>query len=72
MNLSALDTFRKTAPGYLVFGIIELALTYLFVSLAINSGSLWQWILTIILFVGSLQNFIKLIWSLVHGRKHTN
>ena len=59
MNLSALDKFHKTIPGYLVFGLVELALSYLFVSLAINSGSIWQWALGIVLIVGFVQNLVR-------------
>lgn len=63
MNIQALDTFHKTRPGYLVFGLVELGLAYLFVSLAINSGSLWEWALGIMLFVGGLHNLVKLFWK---------
>jgi len=64
MNLDKLDKFHKTRLGYLVFGLIELGLGYLFVSLAINSGSLWEWTLGIILFIGALQNAAKFIMKL--------
>lgn len=63
MNLQIIDTFHKTRTGYLVFGLVELVLAYLFASLAVNSGSLWQWALAIIFAVGFLQNIIKLAWK---------
>ena len=69
MNLQQLDKFHKTKPGYLVFGLVELGLWYLFASLAINSGSLWEWTLAVILFIGLLQNLIKLMGAFVHGSK---
>lgn len=64
MNLSRLDKFHRTRTGYTVFGLVELGLSYLFASLAVNSGSLWEWTLTVILLIGFLQNFVKLIRGL--------
>jgi len=64
MNAQRLDTFHKTKLGYLIFGLVELGLAYWLASLAINSGSLWEWALAIIFAVGFLQNIIKLIWKL--------
>ena len=64
MNLKRLDTFHKTKPGYLLFGLVELGLSYWFLSFAINSGSLWEWALAIILLVGFLQNIVKLVRKL--------
>jgi hypothetical protein len=69
MNLKQLDSFHKTRTGYLVFGLVELGLSYWFFSLAVNSGSLWQWTLTVILFVGFAQNFVKLIGTFIYGNK---
>lgn len=69
MNLAQLDKFHKTRSGYAVFGLVELGLSYLFFSLAVNSGSLWEWALTVILFVGFAQNFVRLLASLLR-RKH--
>lgn len=68
MNLQQLDNFHKTRTGFLVAGLVELGLAYLFASLAINSGSLWEWALAIILVVGTLQNFIRLMVKIVAGR----
>jgi hypothetical protein len=68
MNLKQLDKFHKTRNGYLAFGVVELALSYLFFSLAVNSGSLWQWALAVILLVGFLQNFGRLLINLA-GRR---
>lgn len=41
--------------------IVELMLAYIFASLAINSGSLWQWGLGIVLVIGALRNLVNLI-----------
>lgn len=61
MNLQTIDKWHKTRLGHLVFGLVELGLAYLFASLAINSGSLWQWALTIILAAGFLRNLIQMM-----------
>lgn len=54
--LKQLDTWHKTRTGLLVFGLFELGSAYGFFALAVNSGSLWQWTLTLILTVGGLRN----------------
>lgn len=56
-----LQSWHKTTLGHLVFGLVELSLAFLCVNLAIDSGSLWQWALTIILVVGFFQNFVRAI-----------
>lgn len=55
--LKQLDRWHKTKTGLLVFGVAELGAAYLFFSLAVNSGSLWQWTLTVVLLGGGLRNF---------------
>lgn len=61
MNLQAIDKWHKTRLGHLVFGLVELGLAYLFASLAINSGSLWQWTLAFIFTVGFFQNVVRMV-----------
>ncbi len=60
-TLKQLDHWHHTRQGFLAFGLAELLAAYLFVSLAINSGSLWQWALTFILVFGTLGNFIRTV-----------
>jgi hypothetical protein len=67
--LQQLDRWHKTRPGLTVFGLVELALTYGFMSLAIDRGNLWFYLLTLLFLVGTLQNFVHLIGSIVRGRK---
>lgn len=55
-----LDHWHQTKPGFLVFGLVELGLAYVFVSLAINSGSLWQWALGFVLVFGALSNLVRI------------
>lgn len=66
MDLQAIQKFHKTRLGYIVFGLVELGLSYLLFSLAINSGNLWEYILAIILLFGALQNFVRM-W-MVHKK----
>lgn len=61
MNLKQLDQFHKTRPGHVVFGLVELALAYLCASLAVNSGSLWEWTVALILLIGFLQNLYRAV-----------
>jgi hypothetical protein len=69
VNLKKLDAFHKTKAGYLVFGLVELALAYLFFRLAANSGSLWEWALALLFFIGVLQNFGRLVAQLAARKK---
>ncbi len=64
--LRRLTRFHQTKTGLFVFGLVELAVTYGFASLAIARGSLWYYLLTLIFLVGVLQNFFKLIGRLFH------
>lgn len=68
--LKDVDAWHRTKEGLLIFGIVELILAYIIGSRAIETGSLWQYALTIILFVGGLKNLIKLVINLFHGNKH--
>lgn len=63
-----LDAFHKTRLGYLIFGLIELAIAYGFVSLAIDRGNLLWYALTLLFLVGALQNFIKCIGLFIKKR----
>ncbi len=71
MNLedfvNKLHKWHQTKIGFLSFCVIELAMAYGFFSLALNKGNLWWWIVTIILTIGGLKNFCKLIESFIHG-----
>ncbi|MBC7708048.1 hypothetical protein H7Y63_02390 [Polaromonas sp.] len=61
-----LDAWHKTKIGLLVFAVLELAICYGFASLAIDSGNLWWYLLTLVFLVGFLQNafkFLKLAFS---------
>lgn len=54
-----LDAWHKTHVGLLVFGVVELGLSYLFISLAIDRGNLFYYLLTLVFLVGFLSNLIR-------------
>ena len=65
--LNKLDHWHKTKLGLLVFALIELAIAYGFVSLSIDRGNPFWYLLTLVFFIGFLQNTVKLIGKLFHG-----
>jgi hypothetical protein len=69
--LQRLDNWHKTKVGYLVFAVVELALAYGLISLAIDRGSLWWYALTLIFLVGGLKNLLKFVQLLTSKpRRH--
>jgi hypothetical protein len=67
--LDKTKAWHQSKTGLTAFGLAELALTYAFVSWAIDSGRLLAWSLSFILTVSALQNFVKLVWNAIHGNK---
>lgn len=67
------NEFRKTRTGSLIFGGLGLVVAYVFVSLAIDTGSLLQYAVALIalyIAVQSLAYFIKLdIYHQHHAKK---
>jgi len=66
--MKKLHKWHQTKLGLLVFGLIELAITYGFASLAIDRGNLWWYLLALIFLVGGLQNLFKLIGKLINAQ----
>ncbi|HYH36514.1 MAG TPA: hypothetical protein VD706_03375 [Candidatus Saccharimonadales bacterium] len=64
--LKQLDAWHKTGPGYLIFGLAELAAAYGWTSLAIDRGNFWYYFLALVFLAGALHNFAKLIGVLFH------
>lgn len=50
-----------TSPQIGLTLILELVVMYMFASLAIDSGSLWQYLITIVIFVAAAQSFTTLV-----------
>jgi hypothetical protein len=61
-TIERLDFWHKTRKGFMTFGLIELILAYLIISRAIDTGSVWQYGLGIILGIGAAQNIIKAVF----------
>ena len=61
MNFKNVQAWHETRLGNLVFALAELALAYAFVSLAIDTGSLWYYALTLLFAIGFLRNFIRMM-----------
>ena len=72
-RVDQIDRFHKTRKGRLSFGFIELAVAYVFVSLAIDSGSVWEYLAAIVLAVGAVNNLIRAFTGGVgsNGKKST-
>jgi hypothetical protein len=56
MNVQTIDKFHKTRLGYLVFGLVELGISYLLANAALGSGDWWEWLLAFVFLFGFLQN----------------
>lgn len=65
-----LDRFHKTRLGYTIFGVIELMVAYAFVSLAIDRGNLFWYILTLLFLVGALRNIFNALIGKRHEKRH--
>lgn len=57
--LNKMYSFRKTRSGHLVIGLVDLALVYVFGSIAIDTASMWIYLITILLFIAACINFVK-------------
>lgn len=64
--MERLAIWHQTRWGFLTFGAVELAATYVIASLAINSGALWEYVLGILFLIGGIRNMVKLIRNLFH------
>ncbi len=67
--IKQLDSWHKTKTGWFVFAIVELAISYGFVSLSIDRGNFLWYVLTLIFLVGTLQNIVHLIGAFAHHGK---
>ena len=62
--MQKLAKWHQTRLGLSLFVVIELALAYWLISLAVDRGNLWWYLIAFILIVGSVHNVIKLIRGL--------
>jgi len=64
-----LAQWHETKLGLLVFAIAELLITYGFACLSIDRGNLWWYLLTLIFFIGTVRNFVRLIGKFTDGKR---
>ncbi len=57
--------WKHTKIGRLVWAILAGAIAYVFASIAIDSGSLWQWGLAILFAGDSIYNLVQLVRKFV-------
>lgn len=60
-RLKQLDAWHKTKTGFLVFGLVGLGLAYLSASVAIDTGNLWHYVLTLAFLFAGLSNLIRIV-----------
>ncbi len=68
-NLESYASWRRSLVGGITFAIIYVVLAYIFVSLAIDSGSLWQYLLAFASFIMGLQSIAMAVKNRVNGTK---
>jgi hypothetical protein len=61
--------WKHTWSGRVVWTIVDLAIVYAFGSLAVNSGSLWQWGVAALFLIDGLYNLIRLIGLLINAKR---
>lgn len=60
-RFAEIDKFHQTRKGKVAFGVAELLVAYLAVSRAIDTGSLWQYLIFILLVIGGIHNLIRAV-----------
>lgn len=71
-TIQDIDKFHQTKRGKLIFGTTEILLAYVVVSRAIDTGSLWQYLIFLILFVGGINNLVRVFVSSKNERSGRN
>lgn len=69
---NAFVRWKYTWHGRLVWALVDLVITYIFGSLAINSGSLWQWGVAILFLINGIYNLVRFIGRVIHGKQNSN
>ena len=63
--------WKHTWSGRLAWLVLDLAIAYVFGSLAIDSGALWQWGIAVLFLIDGIYNLVRFIGKLRSGRKAT-
>jgi hypothetical protein len=68
-TISSIDKFHQTRIGKLIFGAAELVISDLVISRAIDTGSLWQWLIGALFFIGGINNLARVLFHKNGGAK---
>jgi hypothetical protein len=63
---TAFVRWKHTKLGRLVWVIITAVIAYVFASLALDSGALWQWGVAILFAIDALYNLVQLARKFIH------
>ncbi len=69
---NAIVRWKYTWYGRLTWAVVDLAIAYIFGSLAINSGTLWQWGVTVLFLLNGIYNVVRFIGKISHGNKNSS
>jgi membrane protein YdbS with pleckstrin-like domain len=65
---NALVRWKYTWYGRLAWALVDLVIAVIFGSLAIDSGTLWQWGIAVLFLLNGIYNLIRCIQKLRHGK----
>jgi hypothetical protein len=60
-TIQQIDNFHATKKVKLIFGSIEIVLAYLLFWRAFDTGSLWEYFFSLILFIGGVNNITRTV-----------
>lgn len=61
---SDIDRFHQTLKGRFIFGAAEILAAWVLIARAIDTGSLWQYLLVILLIIGGANNLVKALFQI--------
>lgn len=67
---SAVVRLRYTWQGRLTWAVLDLVIAYIFGSMAVNSGSLWQWGIAVLFLINGAYNIVRCIGRLQRGNSN--
>lgn len=63
--LARMHRWHQTRSGMLAAMLVELAIAFVATSRAFATGSLWEYLVGLVFLVGALQNFVKIVRTLL-------
>jgi hypothetical protein len=61
--------WKHTWSGRLAWLVLDLAIAYAFGSLAVNSGAIWQYAITVLFLIDAIYNLVQFIRKVFSGHK---